>query len=70
MLVLPLSGNGERLAIQGDLSRSVASVMKVFTTGAALQILGPAFTWKTEVGLGGSITPAGICVGHLSPGLG
>ena len=65
MLVLPVQGGNERLAIQGDTSRSVASVMKVFTTGAALQLLGPAFTWKTEVGLGGAITPAGILRGPL-----
>ena len=39
--------------------------MKVFTTGAALQLLGPAFTWKTEVGLGGPITTGGVLRGPL-----
>ncbi len=36
------------LDINGDVSRSPASTMKVMTTYAALDLLGPAYTWKTR----------------------
>ncbi len=36
------------LDINGDTSRSPASTMKVVTTFAALDTLGPAYTWKTR----------------------
>jgi len=39
----------ERLATQPDLPVNPASVMKLVTTYAALDILGPAFTWETPV---------------------
>ncbi|MDE2593691.1 MAG: D-alanyl-D-alanine carboxypeptidase/D-alanyl-D-alanine-endopeptidase [Burkholderiales bacterium] len=65
MLVLPVQGGPERLAIHADTSRSVASVMKLFTTGTALQTLGPAYTWKTEIGLGGPLTTSGVLKGPV-----
>jgi len=37
------------LALHADTSRNPASVMKLVTTYAALELLGPAFRWKTEV---------------------
>jgi D-alanyl-D-alanine carboxypeptidase/D-alanyl-D-alanine-endopeptidase (penicillin-binding protein 4) len=37
-----------RLAFNPDAPRNPASVMKVLTTLAALEILGPAYTWRTE----------------------
>ncbi len=36
------------LAMNADLPRNPASVMKVLTTLVALEELGPAYTWKTE----------------------
>ena len=38
-----------RLAVQGEVLANPASVMKLVTTFAALEILGPAFTWDTPV---------------------
>ncbi len=38
-----------RLAYQGDKAGNPASVMKLVTTFAALDMLGPAFTWDTPV---------------------
>src|SRR3989344_865706 len=37
------------LAFQADVPRNPASSIKVLTTLAALEILGPGYTWKTEV---------------------
>jgi len=65
MLVLPVEGGPERLNLGGDTVRSVASVMKLFTTGVALQTLGPAFTWRTQVALGGRLRPNGVLNGPL-----
>jgi D-alanyl-D-alanine carboxypeptidase/D-alanyl-D-alanine-endopeptidase (penicillin-binding protein 4) len=45
-----------------------ASLAKLLTTYAALDQLGPAFTWKTPVWLAGRITPSaqgGVLEGHL-----
>src|SRR5690606_21493309 len=38
-----------------DAPRNPASVMKLVTTWAALEILGPAYTWRTEVYLDGEL---------------
>jgi D-alanyl-D-alanine carboxypeptidase/D-alanyl-D-alanine-endopeptidase (penicillin-binding protein 4) len=37
------------LALNAGVSRNPASVMKLVTTYAALELLGPAYRWKTEV---------------------
>jgi D-alanyl-D-alanine carboxypeptidase/D-alanyl-D-alanine-endopeptidase (penicillin-binding protein 4) len=37
-----------RLAVNAEIPRNPASSIKVLTTLAALEILGPAYTWKTE----------------------
>ncbi|MFN4266140.1 MAG: D-alanyl-D-alanine carboxypeptidase/D-alanyl-D-alanine-endopeptidase [Aquabacterium sp.] len=65
MWVAPVDGGPDRLAIDVDTPRSVASVMKLFTTGTALQTLGPAYTWKTEVGLGGPLGTDGHVAGPI-----
>lgn len=65
MLVLPVDGGPARLSLGADTARSMASVMKLFTTGVALQTLGPAFTWRTQVALGGPLRPNGVLEGPL-----
>ncbi len=65
LLVWPVDSATPRLAHRADEVRQVASVMKLFTTGAALQALSPAFTWKTEATLGGTLRPDGTLVGPL-----
>ena len=65
MLVLPLDGGPARLSHEANTVRTVASVMKLFTTGVALQTLGPAFTWHTDVALGGRLLPNGTLQGPL-----
>ena len=37
------------LALNADVSRNPASVMKLVTTYAALELLGPAYRWQTEL---------------------
>jgi D-alanyl-D-alanine carboxypeptidase/D-alanyl-D-alanine-endopeptidase (penicillin-binding protein 4) len=43
------------IAHQADRSMSPASTMKLVTTYAGLELLGPAYTWKTEVLTGGTV---------------
>ena len=64
-MVWSLDGGPPRLQHQADASRLAASVMKLFTTGAALRTLGPAHTWRTEVGLGGPVNRQGALDGPL-----
>lgn len=54
-----------RLAWRAQERRSMASVMKLITTGAALRSLGPAWRWKTSLGLGGPIDAQGTLQGDL-----
>jgi serine-type D-Ala-D-Ala carboxypeptidase/endopeptidase (penicillin-binding protein 4) len=42
-----------------------ASLAKLFTTYAALDELGPAFSWKTPVWFGGPVKPGGVLDGPL-----
>lgn len=52
------------LAVQDAVSRNPASVMKLVTTAAALDRLGPAYRWKTEVYSLGDIQD-GTLLGNL-----
>ena len=68
LLVLPVDtspGGPARLAHQAQTVRQMASVMKLFTTGAALSTLGPAYVWRTDVALGGPLKPNGKLDGPL-----
>jgi len=65
MLVLPVDQSTARLDHEGQAIRQVASVMKLFTTGVALRSLGPAYTWHTDVALGGKLKPNGVLEGPL-----
>ena len=53
-----------RLAWQADHPVNPASLMKLFTTFAALELLGPAWTWTTPVWLQGSVNN-GVLEGNL-----
>ena len=56
---------GERLLTWNeDVPRNPASVVKLLTTLVALDVLGPAYTWKTEVYLVGKLD-AGVLDGDL-----
>ena len=53
--VYDLSTDREILSVNADQAFNPASVMKVLTTFAALDVLGPAYTWKTEAWLDGTL---------------
>ena len=57
-----------RLSWQADKPMNPASLMKLLTTSAALDTLGPAWTWTTPVWLQGSIDnpgPQGVLAGDI-----
>ena len=47
--VQAVDGGPPRVAFNADAPRNPASVMKLVTTFAALEGLGPAYTWDTEI---------------------
>lgn len=47
--------NTPLVAVNADVSRNPASTIKLLTTLMSLEVLGPAFTWKTEAYLGGDL---------------
>jgi D-alanyl-D-alanine carboxypeptidase/D-alanyl-D-alanine-endopeptidase (penicillin-binding protein 4) len=49
IVVQPVDDSKPILSHLADLPRSPASVMKTVTTWSALEYLGPAYTWRTEV---------------------
>jgi D-alanyl-D-alanine carboxypeptidase/D-alanyl-D-alanine-endopeptidase (penicillin-binding protein 4) len=49
ILVQEVGARRPSLALHADVSRNPGSVMKLVTTYAALELLGPAYRWKTEV---------------------
>ncbi len=52
------------LALQAQTARNPASTMKLLTTFAALELLGPAYTWNTELHLMGNLS-SGVLQGDL-----
>jgi D-alanyl-D-alanine carboxypeptidase/D-alanyl-D-alanine-endopeptidase (penicillin-binding protein 4) len=57
-VVVPLGAGpaqAARLAHQADVPRNPASLMKLVTTTAALDVLGPAYTWRTPVAIDGVV---------------
>jgi len=64
LLVLDLGSGQRRLAHRAAEPMNPASVTKLVTTAAALDLLGPAHTWTTTVLADGALQ-AGVLKGHL-----
>lgn len=54
-----------RLAINARTALNPASTMKLVTTFAALDLLGPAYVWKTEAFASGTLGDDGVLAGNL-----
>ena len=71
--VRQLSSNKPEISHRADQPMNPASVMKLVTTYAALELLGPAYTWKTDVyatGLNGDAVSGNLYFqGHGDPAL-
>ncbi len=59
-----VSARDPLLTLNADKPMNPASVMKLFTTYAGLELLGPSYAWKTEVYAGGEIRN-GVLKGDL-----
>jgi D-alanyl-D-alanine carboxypeptidase/D-alanyl-D-alanine-endopeptidase (penicillin-binding protein 4) len=55
IVVLPLSAGGVVIESNSSQPMNPASTMKLVTTYAALDLLGPAFTWRTEAFAAGAL---------------
>ena len=71
VLVLPVeeeargkSAGAPRLSHRADVSVNPASLMKLVTTSAALELLGPSFTWRTPVYVEGAVRD-GVLQGNV-----
>jgi D-alanyl-D-alanine carboxypeptidase/D-alanyl-D-alanine-endopeptidase (penicillin-binding protein 4) len=67
-IVQEVGAKSSRLAWQPDRPANPASLMKLLTTDAALELLGPAWTWTTPVWLQGTLRnpgPEGVLDGDL-----
>jgi len=64
VVVWPVQADSARLAYLAELPRNPASLMKLVTTTAALDMLGPAFTWRTPVFMEGQLSD-GVLQGNL-----
>jgi len=64
VLVAPAEGGAPRLAHRPDVPVNPASVAKLATTFAALELLGPAFSWNTPVYFDGPVRQ-GVLRGNL-----
>lgn len=62
--VQPADGNSATLSHNGDKSMNPASVMKLVTTNAALDLLTPTYRWKTELYQDGTLNN-GVLDGNL-----
>lgn len=64
LLVQPLEGQEPIINLNPDVSRNPASTIKVITSYAALEILGPGYRWPTEFYLRGDLKN-GVLKGDL-----
>lgn len=63
-VAIPLTGNGSATYVNADTPMNPASTMKLFTTYAALELLGPSFRWKTGFYTDGEVKN-GVVNGNL-----
>ncbi|KAF1004044.1 MAG: D-alanyl-D-alanine carboxypeptidase DacB [Pseudomonas sp.] len=64
LVMIPLDGPGESTYFNSDVSVNPASTMKLFTTFAALELLGPTYQWQTEFYTDGKLSN-GVLNGNL-----
>lgn len=64
LAVVPLNGPGTSNFVNADVSVNPASTMKLVTTYAALELLGPTHQWKTEFHTDGQLKD-GVLNGNL-----
>jgi D-alanyl-D-alanine carboxypeptidase/D-alanyl-D-alanine-endopeptidase (penicillin-binding protein 4) len=64
VVVQPVTGGAPLIALNGDTARNPASVVKLVTTLAALDTLGPAYRWQTEL-LSETLPRDGVLAGDL-----
>ena len=64
LVMIPLNGPGTPTVFNADVSVNPASTMKLVTTYAALEMLGPNHQWKTEFYTDGTLS-GGILRGNL-----
>lgn len=64
VVVQPVAGGASLMAINGDTARNPASVIKLVTTLVALDTLGPAYQWRTEL-LSEAVPREGVLAGDL-----
>jgi len=64
VLVQDVDARMPRTGFNADKAMNPASVMKLLTTAAALELLGPAYTWKTEAWIAGPLKD-GVLEGDL-----
>lgn len=64
LVTIPLTGNGKASHINADIPVNPASTMKLFTTFAALELLGPNFRWRTAFFTDGEVKD-GVVHGNL-----
>lgn len=64
LVKIPLNAGGSTQRLNADLPVSPASTMKVLTTYAALELLGPAYRWRTRIYGDGQVSN-GVLNGNL-----
>ena len=64
LVMIPLNGPGSPTVFNADVSVNPASTMKLVTTYAALEMLGPTYQWKTEFFTDGTLSN-GVLNGNL-----
>ncbi|WP_312931535.1 D-alanyl-D-alanine carboxypeptidase/D-alanyl-D-alanine-endopeptidase [Pseudomonas sp.] len=64
LVLVPLDGPGTATVFNADVSVNPASTMKLVTTYAALELLGPTYQWKTEFYTDGTLSN-GVLNGNL-----
>lgn len=62
--VVPAGGGRSLIDVNADRSQNPASLIKLITTAAALDLLGPAYTWRTQLLATGAVN-AGVLDGDL-----